>query len=52
MHTHEETKTLRAMSPGIQEYLSNADHCERMALEVRNDDLRRIMQPLQNSGVS
>jgi|SRR6516165_6341377 hypothetical protein len=46
MHTHEEAKNLRAMSPSIQEYLSNADHCERMASEVSNDDIRCIYADL------
>ena len=34
------------MPPDIRDYLSNADHCERMALEVRNDKMRQMYADL------
>ena len=34
------------MHPGIRDYLSNADHCERMACEVRNDAMRQMYADL------
>jgi hypothetical protein len=34
------------MPSNIHDFLTNADHCERMALEVRNDDLRQMYADL------
>jgi len=41
-----ESKELKNMPPDIRDYLSNADHCERMALEVRNDKMRQMYADL------
>ena len=37
---------MNSVASNIQQFLTNADHCERMPLEVRNDDLRQMYADL------